>query len=85
MEAPTDLLRRFFTHLEGPATTMGKAGNKEKAEIHPAVSRLALQYSSYKIVGANARCLAMLEAFKEVRLLFSPSLVVEETLKDENR
>jgi translation initiation factor 2B subunit (eIF-2B alpha/beta/delta family) len=36
-------------------------------QIHPSVLRLALQYADFKIVGANARCVAMLEAFKDVR------------------
>ena len=34
--------------------------------IHPSILRLALLYADFKIVGANARCLAMLEAFKDV-------------------
>lgn len=35
--------------------------------MHPAIAVLALKYAEFKIVGANARCIAMLEAFKEVR------------------
>lgn len=65
-EAPSDLLRRFFLHLDGAQRPTKPSKDHE---IHPAVSRLALQYSAFKIVGANARCLAMLEAFKEVCLL----------------
>lgn len=34
--------------------------------MHPAIVRLGLQFSEFIIVGANARCIATLEAFKEV-------------------
>ncbi|CDO73983.1 hypothetical protein BN946_scf185043.g32 [Trametes cinnabarina] len=37
-----------------------------KGDIHPAVVRLALQFSTFKITGANARCIATLTAFKTV-------------------
>ncbi|EKM59470.1 uncharacterized protein PHACADRAFT_205686 [Phanerochaete carnosa HHB-10118-sp] len=37
-----------------------------KGEIHPAILRLALQFSEFKITGANARCIATLNAFKIV-------------------
>ena len=35
--------------------------------IHPAVVRLGLQYSQGIINGSNARCIALLEVFKQVR------------------
>lgn len=38
-------------------------------EVHPAVLALGLQMSSYVICGSNARCVAMLLAFKKVPLL----------------
>ena len=34
--------------------------------IHPAVSQLSLLYSKHRIVGGNARCLALLRVFKKV-------------------
>lgn len=34
-------------------------------DIHPAVLALGFQFSSYEICGSSARCVAMLEAFKE--------------------
>lgn len=37
-------------------------------EVHPAVLALGLQMSSYVICGSNARCVAMLLAFKKVLL-----------------
>ena len=37
------------------------------ATIHPAVVKLGLQYSYGVICGSNARCVAMLAAFKKVR------------------
>ncbi|KAF1815049.1 IF-2B-domain-containing protein [Eremomyces bilateralis CBS 781.70] len=35
-------------------------------DVHPAVVALGLQMSNYRICGSNARCIAMLLAFKEV-------------------
>ncbi|KAI8059649.1 hypothetical protein BC940DRAFT_328260 [Gongronella butleri] len=35
-------------------------------DLHPAVKTLALYFSEYKIVGSNARCVAMLETFSKV-------------------
>ena len=40
-----------------------------KGDIHPAIISLAVQYAHFKIAGANARCIAMLVAFKAVSLL----------------
>jgi translation initiation factor eIF-2B subunit delta len=36
------------------------------AHIHPSISRLGKQYAQFKIIGSNARCRAMLQAFKDV-------------------
>ena len=54
----------LFDHLYGQPrrTTLAGAGK----DIHPAVLTLGLQMSSYVICGSNARCVAMLLAFKEV-------------------
>jgi len=37
-----------------------------KTEIHPAILALGLKYAEGKIAGGNARCVAMLTAFKQV-------------------
>lgn len=39
---------------------------KQGIMIHPAIQRLALQFSEFKITGANARCIATLTALKSV-------------------
>ena len=62
---PTDIFRRFFHHLD--AGEGGRTGKQRQDAIHPAVARLALLYAEYRIVGANARCIALVETFKEVR------------------
>lgn len=56
----------LFSHLYGQPrrTTMTGAGK----DIHPAVVTLGLKMSHYMICGSNARCVAMLLAFKRVRL-----------------
>ena len=62
-ETPRGL--RIFSHFgipKSPAITKG--------DIHPAIIRLGLQFAEFKITGANARCIAMLTAFKTVRHLF---------------
>jgi translation initiation factor eIF-2B subunit delta len=53
---------RIFSHfgLPKPVSHVGKA------DIHPAIVRLGLQFSEFKISGANARCIATLTAFKTV-------------------
>ena len=54
----------FFSHLYGHPrrTSMAGAGK----DIHPAVVTLGLKMSHYIILGSNARCVAMLLAFKRV-------------------
>ena len=58
-----------FLHLDlpKPASSLSHSAKLSTANIHPSILRLALQYSEFKVVGANARCIAMLEAFKDVR------------------
>jgi len=53
---------RIFTHFGQPKPV----GHVVKGDIHPAVIRLGLLYSEFKICGANARCIAMLTSFKQV-------------------
>lgn len=37
-----------------------------KDQIHPEIIKLAFQFASHKCIGANNRCIAMLETFKKV-------------------
>ncbi|KAH9482426.1 putative translation initiation factor eIF-2B subunit delta [Psilocybe cubensis] len=53
---------RIFSHFGQPKPV----GHTVKGDIHPAIIRLGLLYSDFKICGANARCIAMLTAFKQV-------------------
>ncbi|OBZ76893.1 putative translation initiation factor eIF-2B subunit delta [Grifola frondosa] len=52
---------RIFSHFGLP-----KPVSVGKGDIHPSIVRLALLFSSFKIAGANARCIATLTAFKTV-------------------
>ncbi|KAJ7228939.1 eukaryotic translation initiation factor 2B delta subunit [Mycena pura] len=52
---------RIFSHFGLP-----KYGSGGKGDIHPCILRLALQFSEFRICGANARCIATLTAFKTV-------------------
>jgi translation initiation factor eIF-2B subunit delta len=54
---------RIFQHFGLPKPV----SQSIKGDIHPAIIRLGLQFSEFKIMGANARCIATLEAFKTVR------------------
>ncbi len=51
----------IFSHFGLP-----KPVSSAKGDIHPVIARTALQFSSFKITGANARCIATLTAFKTV-------------------
>lgn len=51
----------IFSHFGLP-----KPVSAAKGDIHPVIARLALQFSTFKITGANARCIATLTAFKTV-------------------
>jgi translation initiation factor eIF-2B subunit delta len=55
---------RIFSHFGQPKPV----GHTVKGDIHPAIIRLGLLFSEFKICGANARCIAMLLAFKQVLL-----------------
>lgn len=57
---------RIFSHFADPKVHPSVT-NKTKNLIHPVIARLALQFSSFRICGANARCIATLSAFKIVR------------------
>lgn len=56
----------LFSHLpqyERETSISQKVGFNSE-EIHPAVLRLGLQFAAGRISGANARCAAMMDAFK---------------------
>lgn len=59
---------RIFSHFGLPKTV----SHVGKGNVHPAIVRLGLQFSDFKISGANARCIATLTAFKTV----SPLLII---------
>lgn len=55
---------RIFSHF-----ALQKAqSHVPKGDIHPAIARLGLKFAEFKICGANARCIATLSAFKQVRV-----------------
>jgi translation initiation factor eIF-2B subunit delta len=54
---------RIFSHFGLPKPVSIAV----KGDIHPTIVRLGLQFSEFKISGANARCIATLTAFKIVR------------------
>jgi len=53
----------LFGHLEHVPS---KKAASERFQIHPSIRTLAVQISDFKIVGANARAVALLVAFKKV-------------------
>ncbi|EGU13533.1 Translation initiation factor eIF2B delta subunit [Rhodotorula toruloides ATCC 204091] len=63
-----------FLHLDLPlpSSSLSHSSKLNTANIHPSILRLALEYSEFKIVGANARCIAMLEAFKDIINSYTP-------------
>lgn len=63
---------RIFSHFGLPKPV----SHVVKGDIHPAIVRLALQFSEFKISGANARCIATLTAFKTVRPLQLRCLII---------
>lgn len=62
--APSTRGLRIFSHFGMPK--QGKA--LQGTAIHPAIFRLGLKFSEFKIIGANARCIAMLNTFKTVSI-----------------
>lgn len=54
---------RIFSHFGLP-----KPPTATKGDIHPAIIPLGLRFSEFEVTGANARCIAMLTAFKSVSL-----------------
>jgi translation initiation factor eIF-2B subunit delta len=68
----------LFGHLYTSAPKRNTMEGVSK-EVHPAVLALGLQMSSFTVCGSNARCVAMLLAFKKVNPMFvepsRPSIV----------
>ena len=62
---------RIFSHFIPSGKSLTSGNNK--VEMHPAILRLALQFSEFRIVGGNARCIATVAALKEVRFLVASS------------
>ncbi|KAG8901435.1 5'-3' exoribonuclease 2 [Tulasnella sp. 403] len=56
---------RIFSHFALPKP-ISSLGTGIKGDIHPTIRKLGLQFAEFRIVGANARCIAMLTAFKTV-------------------
>ncbi|GAA5906745.1 hypothetical protein JCM8208_006375 [Rhodotorula glutinis] len=71
--AASDTLQPFL-HLDLPlpSSSLSHSAKSSTANLHPSIIRLALQYSEFKVVGANARCIAMLEAFKDIISSYTP-------------
>ncbi|KAG8980252.1 hypothetical protein FRB94_010226 [Tulasnella sp. JGI-2019a] len=67
--APSDLAPietlRIFSHF-GLPKPLSSLGEGIRGEIHPVIRKLGLQFADFRIVGANARCIATLTAFKTV-------------------
>ncbi|KAF7721242.1 hypothetical protein EC973_005005 [Apophysomyces ossiformis] len=53
----------WLLHLDAPERPNTTGSNKD---LHPAVLALGLYFSEHKIVGSNARCVAMLQTFSKV-------------------
>lgn len=64
--AAVDRGLRIFSHFGLPKHAGTLRSNVKTKEIHPAILRLGLQFAEFKITGANARCLATLQALKTV-------------------
>ena len=71
---------KYFKHLDSSLAihSTPKVDRKVMESVHPAILKLGLKFSEFKIVGANARCIAMLEAFKEVSEIVDKSPVLDQ-------
>ncbi|MBW0482777.1 hypothetical protein O181_022492 [Austropuccinia psidii MF-1] len=64
---------QLFLHLQPPPSINTlTASQRTNPVLHPSILRLAQLYAQFKIVGSNARCMSMLEAFKHVIYSYSP-------------
>ncbi|KAG8984109.1 hypothetical protein FRB90_005560 [Tulasnella sp. 427] len=62
---PPETLLRIFSHFALPKP-LASLGTGIKGDIHPVIRKLGLQFADFRVVGANARCIAALTAFKTV-------------------
>ena len=62
----------WLMHLDPPKKPNTSTSNNK--DLHPAVLALGLYFSERKIVGSNARCVAMLETFAKVKLRLGISI-----------
>jgi translation initiation factor eIF-2B subunit delta len=74
----------LFGHLYTSASKRNTMEGVSK-EVHPAVLALGLQMSSFTVCGSNARCVAMLLAFKKVTILVRPMMSLFICLTRNNR
>lgn len=65
LDVPMHHRSRIFAHF-AKHRTGASLGTGVKGEVHPAIVRLGMQFAEMKTVGSNARCIAMLQAFKQV-------------------
>lgn len=63
---------RIFSHFGLPKPI----NHVVKGDIHPAIIQLGLQFSEFKISGANARCIATLTAFKTARTYHTKFIIL---------
>ncbi|KAG0150547.1 hypothetical protein CROQUDRAFT_652144 [Cronartium quercuum f. sp. fusiforme G11] len=70
LESNSSAPLELFLHLERPPTL--SVAQRTNPVIHHSILRLAHLYSHFKIVGSNARCVAMLDAFKDVIRSYTP-------------
>ncbi|KAK4704221.1 translation initiation factor eIF-2B subunit delta, partial [Phenoliferia sp. Uapishka_3] len=65
---------QLFLHLDLPSSSssLSHSSKASTANIHPSIIKLALQYAEFKIVGANARCIALCEALKDIIASYNP-------------
>jgi hypothetical protein len=74
----------LFGHLYTSASKRNTMEGVSK-EVHPAVLALGLQMSSFTVCGSNARCVAMLLAFKKVSFTVRPLVSLFIQLTRNNR
>jgi len=69
---------RIFSHFGQPKPVV-----QVKGDIHPSIIRLGLLFSEFKVVGANARCITTLTAFKQVSsIVLFPRQTFENAIGD---
>lgn len=62
---PSDKVPPMFGHLQSKEEKILSTPDIASI-VHPSILSLTLKMSTYKVVGSSSRCIAMMEAFKEV-------------------